>query len=99
MLKRVAAGAKGVVLTQGTDTVEETAFVLDLLWNDDAPIVISGARRGPSLPGSDGPANLLAAVQAAASDAARRLSAGSISRRDSLLCPAVRFGEGPGAFY
>lgn len=71
ILKRVAAGAKGVVLTQGTDTVEETAFVLDLLWDGDAPIVVSGAMRGPSLPGSDGPANLLAAVRVAASDAAR----------------------------
>lgn len=50
ILKRVAAGAKGVVLTQGTDTVEETAFVLDLLWDGDAPIVVSGAMRGSSGP-------------------------------------------------
>jgi len=73
LLRRVAAGTRGVVITQGTDTVEETAYVLDLLWEADAPIVISGAMRNPSLPGSDGPANLLAAVQVAASDAARGL--------------------------
>jgi L-asparaginase len=64
-------GAAGVVVTQGTDSIEETAFVLDLLVNEDAPVVVMGAMRNPTLPGAEGPANLLASVEVAASDVAR----------------------------
>ncbi|WLP90306.1 asparaginase [Gordonia sp. NB41Y] len=63
----VADGAVGAVVSQGTDSIEETSFVLDLLWSGDPPIVFTGAMRNPSLPGSEGPANLLGAVQVAAS--------------------------------
>ena len=70
---RIDEGATGVVVTQGTDTIEETCFVLDLLVDRDAPVVVTGAMRNPTLPGAEGPANLLASVRVATGKAIRGL--------------------------
>ncbi|HWG23349.1 asparaginase [Actinospica sp.] len=69
----VRAGAGGIVVTQGTDTLEESAYLADLVWPHPEPLIFTGAMRNPTLAGPDGPANLLAAVLAAAEPKARGL--------------------------
>jgi len=71
--QQVDAGAAGVVLIQGTDTLEETTYLAELLWDRDAPLVFTGAMRSPAQVSPDGQANLLAAVKLAAAPAARGL--------------------------
>lgn len=65
----------GVVVTHGTDTLEETAMLCDVLHDAEAPIVFTGAIRPASSPGADGPANLVDAISIAASDAAAGMGA------------------------
>jgi L-asparaginase len=56
----------GAVVTHGTDTLEETAFMLDLLIDAPKPVVVTGAMRGGGLLGTDGPRNLQASLLVAA---------------------------------
>lgn len=61
----------GVVVTHGTDSLEETAYFLDLVINNEKPVVVTGAMRSSSELGYDGSSNLSAAVCTAISDSAR----------------------------
>ncbi len=97
---------RGVVVVQGTDTLEETAFAWDLCHTDARPVVVTGAMRNASEPGWDGPANLLGAVRVAAADAARNAgvlvvlggqihAADAVAKRHASAIDAVATREGP----
>lgn len=96
----------GVVVVQGTDTLEETAFAWDLCHRDQRPVVVTGAMRNASETGWDGPANLLGAVRIAAAPAARGggvlvtlagtvHAADGVAKRDASALDAFATREGP----
>lgn len=60
--EEIKNGSNGVVITQGTDTLEESAFLLSLFWDEAAPLVITGAMKNPSEIGADGASNLYQAI-------------------------------------
>ncbi|MBK5304247.1 MULTISPECIES: asparaginase [Gammaproteobacteria] len=96
---QVKQGAAGVVITQGTDTLEETATFFDYLWDHDEPLVLTGAMRSANQAGADGPANLLDACRVALAENSRQRgvhvvmngqihSANAVRKTDSLALQA-----------
>jgi len=67
----LAGDLAGIVVAHGTDTMEETAFLADLVWTSSLPLVFTGAQRAPVHPQFDGAQNLTDAVALAADPAAR----------------------------
>jgi len=57
---------KGLVITHGTDTLEETAYLLDLVIHSSKPVIVTGAMKSSNELGADGPANLVSSVRVAA---------------------------------
>lgn len=101
---QVRAGAAGVVVVQGTDTLEEVAYLLDLMWAHDEPLVLTGAMRDPAQQSADGASNLHAAVAVAAHHHSRGLgvtvainneihAARRVTKGDT--CSLAAFSSGP----
>jgi L-asparaginase len=95
-IARVVGGAAqrsdidGVVVVQGTDLIEETAYALDLVLDVSTPVVVVGAMKAAEEPGSDAAANLRDAVSVASTAAAAELgvlvvSAGEIHAADAVV--------------
>lgn len=72
----------GVVVTHGTDTMEESCYMADLLVGGDKPVVFTGAQRHAGDADSDGPRNIAEAVRVAASRSARGLGAMIVFEQD-----------------
>ncbi|MCC6671896.1 MAG: asparaginase [Planctomycetes bacterium] len=67
----VAGGVDGVVITHGTDTLEETGYFLNLVVKSEAPVILTAAMRPATALSADGPLNLYNAVAVAAHPASR----------------------------
>ncbi|AXG81473.1 asparaginase [Streptomyces paludis] len=83
----LADGADAVVVTHGTDSMEETAFALALVHADDRPIVLTGAQRPSDDPAADGPRNLATALTWAVHPAARNHGVSAVF--DGAVWPAI----------
>ena len=70
-LLRTRPELSGIIVTHGTDTMEETAYFLDLTLPGDRPVIVTGSMRPSDMAGADGPANLTNATRAAVDPRAR----------------------------
>ena len=97
-------GLAGIVVTSGTDTLEETAFFLHLTVRDPRPVVVVGSMRNPSTVGYEGAANLLEGVRVAADSQSRNKgalvvlndeinSARNVTKTDALRLQTFRSRE------
>jgi L-asparaginase len=98
--REAASEGEGVVITTGTDTMEELAVVCAMTYGGEAPIVLTGANRPASNPGADGPANLLDAVSLAGSSRAVGLGVVVVFGGEIHAAMSVRKVDstGPAAF-
>ncbi|MHA7209623.1 asparaginase [Arthrobacter sp. MDT1-65] len=83
----------GIVVTHGTDTMEETAYLADLLHDDPRPVVFTGAQRAADSSDPDGPANLRTAIALAASSDARGRGALIVFDGEVFALPGTRKTE------
>lgn len=96
----VDRGAAGAIVIQGTDTIEESAYFLDLYWDREEPLVVTGAMRHPAAAGADGPGNLLAAATVAAAHQSHARGVLVVMNDEVHAASRVRKarGSGPSAF-
>jgi L-asparaginase len=80
----------GVVVTAGTDTLEELAWFLYLTIPDERPVVVVGAMRPPGSPDSDGPGNLADGIRVAATPDARGLGTVAVMHGEVMSARYVR---------
>jgi L-asparaginase len=95
-----AEAGEGVVITTGTDTLEELAMVCAMLHRGDAPTILTGANRPGSSPGADGPANLVDAVAVAGCQGAEGIGVAVVFAGEVHAATTVRKVDstGPAAF-
>jgi L-asparaginase len=85
-IRRLATtGVDGVVVTQGTDTLEESVYAMSLLRPLERPVVFTAAMRAPDRPGSDALANLLDAIRASVDPDLARSREGAVVVMDERI--------------